>query len=136
MSLFGRDANGNDAYIKASGAGTVTDSFVTYHDIYSNDLKQQVANLNASGDVIGLVSGKKLRILSITMSASQEASIKFQSDGVDDVTGNFYLAQRGTVSISNPLGVFQTDMGEKLNAVITWAGTAGTIGMTVSYREV
>jgi hypothetical protein len=136
MTLFGRDANGNDAYIQASGAGTTASPYVTYHDTFTADLKFQAQNLTASADVLTAVVGKKLRVMSLLLSASVSASIKFQSDASDDVTGLIYIPASGVVSVSNPLGLFQTDTSDKLNAVITWTGSAGTIGVTLGYREI
>lgn len=136
MALFGRDANGNDAYIQASGAGTTASPYVTYHDTYTADLKYRAQNLTASADVLTAVAGKKLRVMSLLLSASAAASIKFQSDAAEDVTGLIYLPASGIVSVSNPLGLFQTDTADKLNAVVTWTGAAGTIGVTLGYREI
>ena len=39
MALYGRDANGADAYIRASGASASDSGFVTFHDTFTNDLK-------------------------------------------------------------------------------------------------
>lgn len=136
MALFGRDANGNDAYIQASGAGTTASPYVTYHDTFTADLKYKAQNLTASADVLTAVAGKKLRVMSLLLSASAAGSIKFQSDAADDVTGLIYLPASGVVSLSNPLGLFQTDTADKLNAVLTWTGSAGTIGVTLGYREI
>jgi hypothetical protein len=137
MALFGRDANGTDAYIQASGVGTSTSPYVTYHDAYTNDLKFKAQNLSASADVLTAVSGKKLRVMSLVISTSAAGSIKFQSDAATDVSGNIYIPANGTVSIANPLGLFQSaSTGDKINAVVTWTATAGTIGLTLGYREV
>ena len=47
MSLFGRDANGGDAYIRASGTPSATDGLVTFHDAFTNDLKYKALDLTA-----------------------------------------------------------------------------------------
>jgi len=133
MALFGRDANGNDAYIEASGNGTTTSGFVTYHDAFTRDLKFKAVNLTASGDVIPAVAGAKLRVMSLLISASAACSLKFQTDATQDVSGTLYIPANGTVSISNPLGLFEADSSDKLNAVLT--GTAN-VGITIGYREV
>lgn len=137
MTLFGRDGNGSDAYIAASGAGTTVSPFVTFHDVYTNDLKFKAQNLTASADVLTAVVGIKLRVMSLVISASAAGFIKFQSDAGSDLTGNIYLLASQTVTLANPLGLFQSNtMGDKLNAVVTWSGTAGTIGITLGYREI
>lgn len=133
MALFGRDANGNEAYVQAAGTGTTTDSFLTYHDAFTRDLKFVAVNLTASGDVIAAVGGAKLRVMSLLISADAACSLKFQTDASTDVTGNIYVPASGTISLSNALGLFEADASEKLNVVIT--GTAN-VGFTVGYREV
>lgn len=133
MALFGRDANGNDAYIEASGSGTTTSGFVTYHDSFTRDLKFKAVNITASADIIPAVAGAKLRVMSLLISASAACSLKFQTDATQDVSGTIYIPANGTVSISNPLGLFEADTSDKLNAVLT--GTAN-VGITLGYREV
>ena len=39
MALYGRDANGNDAYIRGTGTGSTTDGYITFHDPFSSDAK-------------------------------------------------------------------------------------------------
>ena len=53
MSLYGRDANGADAYIRASGSSSsgANSGLVTFHDSFTNDLKFKALDLSASGDV-------------------------------------------------------------------------------------
>lgn len=133
MALYGRDANGADAYIRASGTSGVTEGFVTFHDTFTNDLKQIALDLSASGDVAAAVSAKKLRVMSVTLSADAACNVQFQTGATDNVSGKVYLAANGTVHLTNQLGLFETDVGEKLNAVIT--GTAN-VGLSLSYREV
>ena len=133
MSLFGRDANGGDAYIRASGTSSATDGLVTFHDTFTNDLKFKALDLSASGDVIPLVSSLKLRVMSVTLSADAACNVQFQTGATDNVTGKIYLPVNGTVHLSNSLGLFESDAGEKINAVIT--GSAN-VGISVSYREV
>lgn len=133
MALYGRDANGNDAYIEASGTGAITSGFVTYHDTFTRDLKFTAANLTASADVIPAVSGAKLRVMSLLISADAACSLKFQGDATADLTGEIYIPANGTVALSNPLGLFEADASDKLNAVLT--GTAN-VGLTLGYREV
>ena len=135
MSLFGRDANGADAYIRASGTSGsgVNEGLVTFHDNFTNDLKFKALDLSASADVIALVASTKLRVLSLTLSASAACNVQFQTGATDNVTGKIYLPVNGTVHLSNPLGLFESDTGEKINVVIT--GTAN-VGLSVAYREV
>ena len=135
MSLFGRDANGADAYIRASGTSGsgVNEGLVTFHDTFTNDLKFKAQDLTASADVIPLVASTKLRVMSITLSADAACNVQFQTGATDNISGKIYLPVNGSVHLSNPLGLFETDSGEKLNAVIT--GSAN-VGLSLSYREV
>lgn len=133
MSLYGRDANGADAYIRASGTSASTDGLVTFHDTFTNDLKFKAVDTAASVDVIPLVASTKLRVISVTLSADAACNVQFQTGATDNVTGKIYIPVNGTVHLSNALGLFESDSGEKINAVLT--GTAN-VGISLSYREV
>lgn len=133
MALYGRDANGNDAYIRGTGTGSLTDGYVTAHDPFTSDLKFVGTTVTASGDAVAGVVGSKLRVLSLALSADAPCTIKFQSDAVTDISGTFYLAADTTSSISNPIGLFETSSGDKLSFVQT--GTAN-VGISIGYREV
>ena len=70
MALYGRDANGNDAYIRGTGAGSTTDGYLTFHDVFSDEVKfatvtQAAATLTS--DLVAAVSSKKIRVLSLTI---------------------------------------------------------------------
>ena len=133
MSLYGRDANGADAYIRASGTSASTDGLVTFHDTFTNNLKFKAVDTAASVDVIALVASTKLRVMSVTLSADAACNVQFQTGATDNVTGKIYIPVNGTVHLSNALGLFESDPGEKINAVLT--GTAN-VGISLSYREV
>ena len=133
MSLYGRDANGADAYIRASGTSASTDGLVTFHDTFTNNLKFKAVDTAASVDVIPLVASTKLRVLSLTLSADAACNVQFQTGATDNVTGKIYIPVNGTVHLSNDLGLFESDSGEQINAVLT--GTAN-VGISLSYREV
>jgi len=133
MALYGRDANGNDAYIRAGGNGTTSDGFVTFHDVFSTNIRFRAVDLSASGDVIPAVAGVKLRVVSYTISVDAACTVQFQSDEVDNITGAFALAANQVVTVNSPLGAFETDTGDKLNVVITGAAN---VGITLAYRQV
>jgi len=119
MSLYGRDANGNDAYIRGTGAGTTTDGHVTFHDSFSSEVKFKAVDLAASGDLIASVASTTLRVLSFCLSSDAPCAAHFQSEATDNISGKFYLEGNHSVSQSNELGLFETDTGDKLNLVIT-----------------
>jgi len=119
MTLYGRDANGNDAYIRASGTGTTTDGHITFHDVFSTEVKFSSVDLSTSGDLIASVPATQLRVLSCSLSSDAPCSVQFQSDGTDNISGQLYLSGGQPVFLSSELGLFETDQGDKLNLVIT-----------------
>jgi|TARA_Y100000289_G_scaffold64494_1_gene76467 hypothetical protein len=119
MSLYGRDANGNDAYIRGTGAGTTTDGHVTFHDSFSSEVKFKAVDLAASGDLVASVASTTLRVLSFSLSSDAPCTAQFQSEATDDISGKFYLNGGQSITQSNELGLFETDTGDKLNLVIT-----------------
>jgi len=137
MSLYGRDANGNDAYIRGSGSGSTTDGYVTFHDTFSNDIKFATAAqdaVTATSDLVAAVSAKKLRVLSLTVSADAACSVKFETGAsAATVAESLYLPINGTVTQASELGLFETALGDKL--MINKTGSAN-ITVSISYREV
>ena len=119
MTLYGRDANGNDAYIRGTGAGTTTDGHVTFHDVFSDEIRFASVDLTASGDLVSAVAATKLRVTSFSLSSDAPCAVQFQSEATDDISGVFYLQGEQSVSQSCDLGIFETDEGDKLNLVIT-----------------
>ena len=119
MTLYGRDANGNDAYIRGTGAGTTTDGHVTFHDVFSDEIRFAAVDLTSSGDLVTAVAATKLRVTSFSLSSDASCAVQFQSEATDDISGIFYLQAGQSVSQSCDLGVFETDEGDKLNLVIT-----------------
>jgi len=119
MTLYGRDANGNDAYIRGTGAGTTTDGHVTFHDVFSDEIKFTAADLTASADLVNAVASKKLRVTSFSLSSDADCSVKFQSELTDDISGTFYLNNNTSITQASELGLFQTDEGDRLNLVVT-----------------
>lgn len=119
MTLYGRDANGNDAYIRGTGTGTTTDGHITFHDVFSSEFRFGAFDLTASGDLISAVSNTSFRVLSFSLSSDAPCSVQFQSGGTDDISGTFYLGANQQFSQSSELGLFETDTGDELNIVIT-----------------
>ena len=119
MTLYGRDANGNDAYIRGTGTGTTTNGHVTFHDVFSDEVRFATADLTASGDLVTAVAATKHRVTSFSLSSDVSCSVQFQSAEVDNISGVFYLSGGQPVSQCCDLGLFETDTGDKLNLVIT-----------------
>ena len=92
MTLYGRDANGNDAYIRGTGTGTTTDGHITFHDVFSDQIKFASADLTASADLITAVAATKFRVTSFSLSSNAPCSVQFQSEATDNISGVFYLS--------------------------------------------
>jgi hypothetical protein len=132
-NLFGLDAAGNIAYVKATGAGTDGDPYLVQNDFFSGALKSAFVAASGDVDVVPAVSSNKLRVMSLAITASSGCTVKLQSGGSSDKTPPFHIAANGNLTLSNPLGLFETNTSEKLNAVVSGA-TDYTV--MVAYREV
>ena len=132
-NLFGLDAAGNIAYVKATGTGTDGDPYLVQNDLVSNALKSAFVSAASGVDVVTAVSGSKLRVMAMTITASSGCTVKLQSGGSTDKTPPFHLGANGNLTQSSPLGLFESVTSEKINAVVS-----GTTVYTVmlSYREV
>ena len=86
-----------------------------------------------SADVVTAVASTKLRVLAMAITASSGCTVKLQSGASSDLTPPFYLGANGNITLSNSLGLFESVIGEKINAVVS-----GTTDYSVflSYREV
>ena len=137
MALYGRDANGNDAYIRGTGTGTTTDGYLTFHDTFSSEIKFATvaqASATATTDLVAAVATKKLRVLSLTISADAACSVKFETgSSAATIAQSIFLPINGTVTQACELGLFETASGDKL--MINKTGAAN-VTVTVSYREV
>jgi hypothetical protein len=132
-NLFGLDATGNNAYVKATGAGSNADPFVIHNDAFTSSLKSAFVASGVSSDVIAAVASNKLRVMSMAITANSGCTVKFQSGASTDLTPPFHIAGEGNLTMSNPLGLFESNSGEKINAVL--AGSADYTVM-LTYREV
>lgn len=87
-----------------------------------------------SADLVALVTGKKIRVLSYTIVLNADSTVKFQSGGSTDLTGAMPHGAKGGVSVAfSPVGHFETASGEKLNLVL---GTSVAWGGHLAYVEV
>lgn len=140
MALYGRDAQGNDAYIRATGAGTTADGYLTFHDSFSSEIKfakAEATNAETSLDLISAVSNKKLRILSFVVSCTTaDTALQFEDSSAPVAVSNrLYLKADSVVTAASELGLFETEAGEPLR-VARVSGTVSSYGVMVSYREV
>ena len=132
-NLFGLDAAGNIAYVKATGTGTDGDPYLVQNDLVSNALKSAFVSASGNVDVVTAVSGSKLRVMAMTITASSGCTVQLQSCGSSDKTPPFHIDANGNLTQSSALGLFESATSEKINAVVS-----GTTVYTVmlSYREV
>lgn len=132
-NLYGLDAAGNAAYVKATGAGTNGDPFIVNHDLISSEVKSAFVSASGNVDVVTAVSGSKLRVMAMTITSLSGCTVKLQTGGTADRTPPFHLGAGGNLTQSNPLGLFESVVSEKLNAVVS-GSTVYTV--MLSYREV
>lgn len=132
-NLYGLDAAGNAAYVKATGAGTNGDPFIVNHDLITTELKSAFVSASGNVDVVAAVSGSKLRVLAMTITSLSGCTVKLQSGGATDVTPPFHLGANGNLTQANDLGLFESVASQKLNAVVS-GSTVYTV--MLSYREV
>jgi len=132
-NLYGLDAAGNAAYVKATGAGTNGDPFIVNHDLISSELKSAFVSASGNVDVVAAVSGSKLRVMAMTITTLSGCTVKLQSGASTDKTPPFHLGDNGNLTQANDLGLFDSIASEKLNAVVS-GSTIYTV--MLSYREV
>jgi hypothetical protein len=132
-NLYGLDAAGNAAYVKATGAGTNGDPFIVNHDLISSELKSAFVSASGNVDVVAAVSGSKLRVMAMTITSLSGCTVKLQSGASTDKTPPFHLGANGNLTQANDLGLFDSIGSEKLNAVVS-GSTVYTV--MLSYREV
>ena len=132
-NLYGLDAAGNTAYVKATGAGTTGDPFIVNHDLVTSELKSAFVSASGNVDVVAAVSGSKLRVMGLTITSLSGCTVKLQSGGSTDKTPPFHIGANGNLTQSNALGLFESNTSEKLNAVVV-GSTIYTV--MLSYREV
>ena len=117
-NLYGLDAAGNAAYIRSTGAGSVGDPYVVQNDAFTSDLLSAFVSASGNVDVVAAVSSNKLRVMAMTITTLSGCTVKLQSGGSTDKTPPFHLAANGNLTQSNSLGLFESNSGEKLNAVV------------------
>jgi len=132
-NLYGLDAAGNAAYVKATGAGTNGDPFIVNHDLISSEIKSAFVSASGNVDVVTAVSGSKLRVMAMTITSLSGCTVKLQSGASTDKTPPFHLGAAGNLTQANSLGLFESVVSEKINAVVS-GSTIYTV--MLSYREV
>jgi len=91
-------------------------------------------NATNSGNtqIVGAVSGKRIRVIAFAVVANATVNIKFQS-GTSDITGSMRIVEGGGIAHAYDGGLFQTAVGQALNINLS---ANATVGGYVVYREV
>ncbi len=132
-NLYGLDAVGNAAYVKSTGTGTDVDPYLVQNDLFSPALKSAILTSSGNADIIAGVGGAKLRVLAMAITAASGCTVKLQRAGTTDITPPFHIGTNGNMTVSSPLGLFESGVGEKINAVMSGVTTYSVL---LSYREV
>ncbi len=103
-------------------------------------IKRAAVSASSSGDniIVAAVTGKKLRVLALDVSAAGAVNGKLRSDvgaGGSDITGLHYFAAAGAMWQMDTLGYgwCETDAGEALNLNLS---DAVAVAGVVVYAEV
>jgi dUTPase len=132
-NLYGLDAGGNAAYVKATGAGSTGDPFIVQNDAFSTEVKSAFVTASGNIDVIAAVSSAKLRVMAMTITSASGCTVQLQSGGSTNKTPAFHIAANGNLTQSNSIGLFDSNVSEKINAVVS--GTT-SYAVMLTYREV
>jgi hypothetical protein len=96
--------------------------------------KFATVNLAATGQLVALVAGKKLRVLRYSLMADAACSVYLKSHTAGQISGTKYIAANGGAGGSfSPVGHFETVAGEALDVNITGAAN---VSVDIAYIEV
>ena len=110
---------------------TVTNSPLT---VGYSTVQYATINATTSGNtqVVGAVSGKRIRVIAYAVIASATVNIRFRS-GSTDITGSMRVVEGGGIAHAYDGGLFETAVGQALNINLS---TNATVGGYIVYREV
>jgi len=110
---------------------TVTNSPLT---VGYSTVQYATINATTSGNtqVVGAVSGKRIRVIAYAVIASATVNIRFRS-GTTDITGSMRVVEGGGIAHAYDGGLFETAVNQPLNINLS---TNATVGGYVVYREV
>lgn len=97
-----------------------------YNGATALTVKRILINKTATGDLVALVSGKKIRVTNVFLMCSAALTVTFTSGtGPTSITGPIPIAANGGFAPGfDPTGHFETAAGEKLAMTISGTGTA------------
>lgn len=134
MALFGLDAAGNSAYVQAEGNGTETSPYILQHDILPSGIKSAWVASTSGEVVVSGVTDKALRVMTVAITTTTGGTVQFRS-GASGVTMTpaFPIVTSGAFTLSNPMGLMATTIGEGLETVVS---SGIEYQAFVTYREV
>lgn len=92
------------------------------------------ATLSATGEVVGVVTGKKIRVLRYSLMADAACSVSLKSSTAGQISGTKYISATGGAGGGFcPVGHCETVAGEALDLTIT--GSAN-VSIDVTYLEI
>lgn len=133
MALFGLDAAGNSAYVRAKGQGTTASPYTMQHDLFTTDMESAFVAATSGVTLVSGQTGVTYRVMNLTITATSGCTVKLQSGGSTDLTPDFPVPASGSIVMSNPLGLFQNASGEELNTVVS---SGADYQVMITYREV
>jgi hypothetical protein len=71
--------------------------------------------------------------MAMTITSASGCTVQFQSGGSTNKTPAFHIAANGNLTQSNSIGLFDSNVSEKINAVVS--GTT-SYAVMLTYREV
>lgn len=91
-------------------------------------------DLAATGNILALVAGKKIRVLSLFLTVAGDTTVQFRSSTTSALTGAMtFKAGGGMAPPFSPVGLMETVAGEALNLLL---GTAVQVSGGFTYVEV
>ena len=133
MALFGLDAGGNSAYVRAVGQGTTGTPYTMQHDLFTTEMRSAFVASTSGVDLLAAVADTSFRVMNLTITATSGCTVQLQSGGSTNLTPAFPIPASGSLVMHNPLGLFQNTAGETINTVVS---SGADYQVMVTYREI
>lgn len=134
---WGTDGTVNDAQISAPLPTQTTiesTQMTNVGTVVTPKFAVITASSSGNNSLVSAVSGKKIRVLALWLTANGTVNVKFVSATTPDITGLAYLVvNTGFVLPFNPVGWFETATTSALQINLS-AGTA--VGGSLTYVEI
>jgi len=119
--------------VSQSGSWSITVTNTPLPVAYGTVLYALINATNSGNtQIVGAVSGKRIRVIAFAVVADATVYIKFRS-GTTDITGSMRVVQGGGIAHAYDGGLFQTAVNQPLNINLS---ADATVGGYVVYREI